>query len=182
MFLLNGKHLPEGVGFRDANGTQYASNWLNLSTEEEKLAIGITWVADPVRADDRFYWDGDINNPKALEDKLEVKEDGTPLYKQVYDKNADNGKGAMIDTTEQVVTKGLKSNFVAQIKDTAGKLLASTDWYIIRKAERNVDIPAEIALKRTQIVTEANRLETDIKASTTVEALIEVLNAQNWGE
>ena len=182
MFLLNGKHLPEGVGFRDANGTQYASNWLNLSTEEEKLAIGITWVADPVRADDRFYWDGDINNPKALEDKLEVKEDGTPLYKQVYDKDANNGKGAMVDTTEQVVTKGLKSNFIAQVKDTAGSLLAQTDWYIIRKAERNVEIPEEIALKRTQIVTEANRLETDIKASTTVEGLIEVLNAQNWGE
>lgn len=178
MFLLNGKHLPEGVGFRDANGTQYASNWLNLSTEEEKLAIGITWVADPVRADDRFYWDGDINNPKALEDKLEVKEDGTPLYKQVYDKATES----MVDTTEQVVTKGLKSQFIAQVKDTAGKLLAQTDWYIIRKAERNVDIPEEIALKRTQIVTEANRLETDIKASTTVEGLIEVLNAQNWGE
>lgn len=178
MFLINGKHLPEGVGFKDANGTQYASNWLNLSTEEEKLAIGITWIADPVMSDDRFYWNGDINNPKALEDKLEVKEDGTPLYKQVYDKATES----MVDTTEQVVTKGLKSNFIAQVKDTAGKLLAQTDWYIIRKAERNVDIPEEIALKRTQIVTEANRLETDIKASTTVEGLIEVLNAQNWGE
>lgn len=155
MFLLNGNRLAEGVSFYDANGTQYHSGWLNQSTEEQKLAIGITWVADPVRADDRFYWNGDINNPKALEDKLE--EDGS-------------------------TTKGLKSQFVAQIKDTAGKLLAQTDWYIIRKAERNVDIPAEIALKRTQIVTEANRLENDIKASTTVEALIEVLNAQNWGE
>ena len=176
MFLLNGKHLPEGVGFKDANGTQYASNWLNLSTEEEKLAIGITWVADPAPIDTRFYWD--TNLPKALEDKLEVKEDGTPLYKQVYDKVTES----MVDTTEQVVTKGLKSQFIAQVKDTAGKLLAQTDWYIIRKAERNVDIPEEIALKRTQIVTEANRLETDIKASTTVEGLIEVLNAQNWGE
>jgi hypothetical protein len=176
MFLLNGKHLPEGVSFYDANGTQYPSGWLNQSTEEQKAAIGITWVADPAPFDTRFYWDHNL--PKALEDKLEVKEDGTPLYKQVYDKSTES----MIDTTEQVVTKGLKSQFVAQIKDTAGKLLASTDWYIIRKAERNVDIPEEIALKRTQIVTEANRLETDIKASTTVEALIEVLNAQNWGE
>lgn len=158
MFLINGKHLPEGVGFKDANGTQYASNWLNLSTEEEKLAIGITWVADPIRADDRFYWNGDINNPKALEDVTETVE----------------GK--------EYITKGLKSNFIAQVKNTAGSLLAQTDWYIIRKAERNVDIPEEIALKRTQIVTEANRLETDIKASTTVEGLIEVLNAQNWGE
>lgn len=176
MFLLNGKPLPEGVSFYDANGTQYPSGWLNQSTEEQKLAIGITWVADPVPFDPRFYWDHNL--PKALEDKLEVKEDGTPLYKQVYDKTTES----MVDTTEQVVTKGLKSQFVAQIKDTAGKLLAQTDWYIIRKAERNVDIPEEIALKRTQIVTEANRLETDIKASTTVEALIDVLNAQNWGE
>jgi hypothetical protein len=180
MFLLNGKHLPEGTSFYDANGTQYGAGWLNQATEEQKLAVGITWVADPAPFDSRFYWDTDL--PKALEDKLEVKEDGTPLYKQVYDKTADNGKGAMVDTAEQVVTKGLKSNFVAQVKDTAGKLLAQTDWYVIRKAERSIDIPSDIALKRTQIVTESNRLETDIQASTTVEALIEVLNAQNWGE
>ena len=180
MFLLNGNRLPEGTSFYDANGVQYGSGWLNTSTEEQKLAIGITWVADPAPVDTRFFWDTDL--PKALEDKLEVKEDGSPLYKQVYDKTADNGKGAMVDTTEQVVTKGLKSNFIAQVKDTAGKLLNATDWYVIRKAERNIEIPSEVALKRTQIITESNRLETDIQASTTVEALIEVLNAQNWGE
>ena len=176
MFLLNGNRLPEGTSFYDANGVQYGSGWLNQATEAQKLAIGITWVADPIPFDNRFYWDTDL--PKALEDKLEVKEDGTPLYKQVYDKATES----MVDTTEQVVTKGLKSNFIAQVKDTAGKLLNATDWYVIRKAERSVDIPSEIALKRTQIVTEANRLETDIQASTTVEALIEVLNAQNWSE
>jgi hypothetical protein len=153
MFLLNGNRLAEGTSFYDANGTQYPPQWLNTSTEEEKAAIGITWVADPAPVDNHFYWDTDL--PKALEDKLE--EDGS-------------------------TTKGLKSQFVAQVKDTAGKLLNATDWYVIRKAERNVEIPSEVALKRTQIVTEANRLETDINASTTVEALIEVLNAQNWGE
>jgi hypothetical protein len=156
MFLLNGNRLPEGTSFYDANGVQYGSGWLNQATETQKLAIGITWVADPAPVDTRFYWD--TNLPKALEDKLETVD----------------GK--------EYITKGLKSNFIAQVKDTAGKLLNATDWYVIRKVERNVDIPSEIALKRTQIVTEANRLETDIKASTTVEALIEVLNAQNWGE
>jgi hypothetical protein len=176
MFLLNGNRLPEGTSFYDANGVQYGSGWLNQATEEQKLAIGITWVADPTPFDTRFYWDTDL--PKALEDKLETKEDGTPIYKQVYDKATES----MVDTTEQVVTKGLKSQFVAQVKDTAGKLLNATDWYVIRKAERSIDIPSEIALKRTQIITESNRLETDIQASTTVEALIEVLNAQNWGE
>ena len=178
MFLLNGNRLQEGVSFYDANGTQYGAGWLNQATEEQKLAIGITWVVDPVRADDRFYWNGEINNAKALEDRLEVKEDGTPLYKQVYDKATES----MVDTTEQVVTKGLKSNFISQVKDTAGKLLAQTDWYVVRKAERNVDIPANIVTKRATIVTEADRLETAISNVTTVEALIEVLNAQNWGE
>jgi hypothetical protein len=156
MFLLNGNRLPEGTSFYDANGVQYGSGWLNQATEAQKLAIGITWIADPAPVDTRFYWD--TNLPKALEDVTETVE----------------GK--------EYITKGLKSNFIAQVKDTAGKLLNATDWYVIRKVERNVDIPSEIALKRTQIVTEANRLETDIKASTTVEALIEVLNAQNWGE
>lgn len=178
MFLLNGNILREGVTFYDANGTQYPSGWLNQATEAQKLAIGITWANDPVRADDRFYWNGDINNPKALEDKLEVKEDGSPLYKQVYNKTTES----MVDTTEQVVTKGLKSNFIAQVKDTAGKLLAQTDWYVVRKLERNVDIPADVVTKRAAIVTEANRLETVITNAATVEALIEVLNAQNWGE
>ena len=158
MFLLNGNRLPEGTSFYDANGVQYGSGWLNQATEAQKLAIGITWVADAVRADDRFYWDGNINNPKALEDKLETVE----------------GK--------EYTTKGLKSNFIAQVKQTAGSLLANTDWYVVRKAERNVDIPADIVTKRAAIVTEADRLETAIAGVTTVEALIEVLNVQNWSE
>jgi len=67
MFLINGNTLPVGVPFKDAEGNQYPANWLNLSTAEEKAAIGITEVADPVRADDRFYWDGDVNNPKDID-------------------------------------------------------------------------------------------------------------------
>jgi len=176
MFLLNGKHLPEGTSFYDANGNQYGSGWLNQATEEQKLAIGITWVADPIPFDTRFYWDYDL--PKTLEDKAEVKEDGTPLYKQVYDKATES----MVDTTEQVITKGLKSNFIAQVKDTAGKLLSQTDWYVIRKAERNVDIPSDVVTKRANIIAESDRLEVAIVGVTTVEQLIEVLNNQNWSE
>ena len=166
-FYLNGRKIPEGVSFYDDNGNQYPPQWLNSTTNEEKLKIGIIWEADPIRANDVFYWNGDINNPKALEDKDEVKEDNSPLL---------DNKG------NQVITKGLKSNFIAQIKDTAGKLLAQTDWYVVRKLERNVNIPADVVTKRAAIVTEANRLETAITNAATVEALIEVLNAQNWGE
>jgi len=153
MFLLNGKRLTEGVPFVDAKGTQYGSDWLYKSTEAEKLAIGIIWVADPIRLDDRFYWDGNPTNPKALEDKLE-----------------ENGS----------TTKGLKSQFIAQIKQTAGSLLSQTDWYVIRKAERNIDIPSKVASERAKIVAEADRLETAITECEYLEPFIKVVTNQKW--
>ena len=177
MYKLGNLTLRIGRGFTHA-GIQYPSSWLQKSTEAEKTAIGITWVDDPVRADDRFYWSGDINNPKALEDKLETKEDGTPLYEQKWNPDTEQ----MEDTDVQVVTKGLKSTMIAQVKDTAGKLLAQTDWYVTRKVERNVDIPADVVAKRVAVVAESERLETAIKAVTSVEALIEVMQSQNWGK
>ena len=152
------------------NELQYPSNWIRLASEEDKSAIGMTWEADPVRADDRYYWNGDINNPKALEDKEESDENGNPLYVKVL--GVVDGKPAMVDSTERLVTKGLKSNFIAQIKTTAGSILAQTDWMVIRKAERNVDIPSSVATYRASVVAKASELETAITAVTTVEQLI----------
>ena len=139
------------------NEIQYPANWIRLATEEDKAAIGLVWEADPVRADDRFYWDGDINNPKALEDVIELNVDG---------QNIINEDGTIL------VTKGLKSQFIAQAKQTAGSILAQTDWMITRKVERNVDVPASTAQYRNSIVVRADELEAAIAAVATVEALI----------
>lgn len=179
MFKLNGKILVVGRAFT-ANDIQYPANWLRLASAEEKAAIGITEEADPVRADDRFYWDGDINNPKALDDREEVDEDGNPMYVKVLD-NSDPANPVMVDSDERLVTKGLKSNWVAQVKATAGSMLAQTDWMVIRKAERDVAIPADVVAKRAAIIAEADRLETAIAACADVGALIAVVNSQNWG-
>jgi hypothetical protein len=174
-FLLDGNILREGVPFEHA-GVQYPANFLNLSTEAEKSAIGITWEADATRADDRFYWDGNISNPKALEDVLATDTEGNPVYVQVYNPETHS----MDNTSEQMVTKGLKTNWIAQIKQTTNLLLAQSDWYVIRKAEKDVAIPTDIVTKRAAIITESNRLETAITSATTVTSLIEVLNTQNW--
>ncbi len=166
MYLLNGNTLPQGTPFKDAQGNQYPQNWLNLSSAEEKAAIGITEVADEdMSFDNRFYWSKDL--PKALEDKLEVKEDGSPLYVQLYDPVSES----MVDTSKQVVTKGLKSNFISQVKTAAGSILAQTDWMVTRKVERNVDIPASVVTYRASVVAKADELEAAITAVTTVEAL-----------
>jgi hypothetical protein len=178
MFLLNNKPISPDTAFTH-EGIQYPNNWLRHATLEEKQAIGITEVPDPVRADDRFYWDGDINNPKALEDREESDEDGNPLFVKVLGEV--DGEPAMVDSTERLVTKGLKSQYISAVKHTAGTLLAQTDWMVIRKAERDVAIPEAVVAKRAAIVAEADRLEAAIAAVTSVEALIEVLNGQQWG-
>jgi len=177
MYKLGNLTLRIGRGFTHA-GIQYPSSWLQKSTEAERTAIGITWEDDPVRADDRFYWNGDINNPKALDDVNEVDEDNNPIYVQEYDADTES----MVDTDEQLVTKGLKSNMTAQVKDTAGKLLASTDWYVTRLNEKSTAIPADVSAKRDAVRTECDRLETAIAGVTTVEQLIEVMNSQDWGK
>jgi hypothetical protein len=78
----------------------------------------------------------------------------------------------MVDTDKQVVTKGLKSQFIAQAKQTAGSILAQTDWMITRKVERNVDVPASTAQYRNSVVVRADELEAAIAAVSTVEELI----------
>jgi hypothetical protein len=74
----------------------------------------------------------------------------------------------------------LKSNWNRQVKDTTNKLLAQTDWMIIRKAERNIEIPAATVTYRAAVLTECDRLLTAIEASSTVPDLVEVVTTQNW--
>ena len=178
MYKLNGKPLTLDRAFT-LGDIQYPANWLRLSSAEDRAALGITWETEAPRADDRFYWSGDINNPKAMEDREEVDEDGNPMYVKVLGEV--DGEPAMVDSDERLVTKGLKSNWIAQVKATAGTMLATTDWMVIRKAERDVPIDADVVTKRAAILAEANRLEVAIAACTTVEELIAVVSAQNWG-
>jgi hypothetical protein len=169
MFLLNNQPLAVDTPFT-ANEIQYPANWLRLASAEEKSAIGITEVADAVRADDRFYWDGNLANPKNLNDVEEVDQDGNPLYVKVLDKT-DPENPVMVDSDKRLVTKGLKSNFIAQVKQTAGSILAQTDWMVTRKADIGTDIPASVVAYRASIRAKADELEASISAVTSVEEL-----------
>jgi hypothetical protein len=75
---------------------------------------------------------------------------------------------------------GLKTQWTDQVKDTTNKLLAATDWMVIRKVERNIDIPAETVTFRAAVLAECDRLVTAIAAAADVEALITVVTNQSW--
>jgi hypothetical protein len=174
MFLLNGKPLAVDMPFQ-IDGTSYPANWLRLTSLKEKNAVGITEVPDDViDYDSRFYWG--VDNPKLLNDREESDEDGNPMYVQVYD----SATQTMVNSSERLVTKGLKSQWIAQVKDTANKLLAQSDWMVIRKVERSVDIPADTAAYRAAVITECTRLVTAIQGCADVPALIAVVTAQGW--
>ena len=171
MFQLNGN--PISIDSEQVIG---GIRYPHLRDPALREQLGVTEVADPEQYDQRFYWG--VGNPKLLNDREEVDQDGNPMYVKVYDAATQS----MVDSTERLITKGLKSQWIAQVKDTAGKMLAQTDWMVIRKAERNVDIPADVVTKRAAIVAECDRLETAIAACAVVEELIVVVSNQNWGE
>jgi hypothetical protein len=74
----------------------------------------------------------------------------------------------------------LKTYWTDQVKATASSLLSATDWMVIRKLERNVDIPAETVTFRAAVLAECDRLVTAIAAAADVEALITVVSNQSW--
>lgn len=155
MFKHNNVTIPLDTPFT-IDGTSYPANWLRLTSLEEKNAVGITEVPDVTETyDSQFYWG--VDNPKQLNDETITPEQGDPY-----------------------VQKGLKSNWTAQVKDTANKLLAQSDWMVIRKAERSIDIPSDTTTYRQTVITECTRLVTAIGGCADVPALIAVVTTQTW--
>ena len=65
-----------------------------------------------------------------------------------------------------------KLELIKSVKEEANRLLSPTDWYILRKAERSVDVPSNVATERGSIITKAAGFETEINALTTYESLL----------
>ena len=131
-FLLNGKPLAVDRSFRDADGNTYPSNFLRIATEEQKAAIGITWVPDPEPVDTRFYWDHNL--PKDIDD--------------------------------------LKTQWIKQQKEIAASLFAPTDWYIIRKVDTNIDIPADVKQYRDEVRLTSGLREDQISQAATFDEFV----------
>lgn len=172
-FQYNGSPISIDRPFTAPDGTKYA----NLRDPAIRAALGVEEVADAPTYDQRFYWG--VDNPKLLDDREESDEEGNPLYEKVLMVNRD-GDSIMVDSDKRLVTKGLKSQWKAQVKATAGSLLAQSDWMVIRKAERDVAIPEAVVAYRAAVLAEADRLETAILACTDVPGLIAVVSAMNW--
>jgi hypothetical protein len=169
-----------------------------VADSDFKTANGLQDIVNAEQKDRKYYWvtQGDItlvdgvatqgftNTAKAIEDVDAVDDDGNQLYVQFWDADFDNGEGEepgkMVDTSEKLITRGLKHTMKAQIKSQANSALAPTDWMVIRLAEREVAIPSATATYRAAVITEYGRLKTAITGAADIDALAVVMGAQNW--
>ena len=152
-WLHNGITLKVGKSWSDGN-YKHPYNWASAWSDEDKEQWGVTWQDDPDTSyDSTFYWAKDV--PRSLTDINEVDDDGD----------------ALLDVDgNQVVTLGLKSIWIAQTKTTANSLLASSDWYVTRKAETDEAIPSTITTYRTAVRTATGTIETAINGCADLDA------------
>ena len=71
------------------------------------------------------------------------------------------------DTIEE-----LKIRRIKELNNEVYNLLLITDWYIIRKAERDISIPSEISTERSDLFTKCETAETEINSKTTKKSVI----------
>jgi hypothetical protein len=166
-----------------------------VADSDFKTANGLQDIVLGEQKDRKYYYviQGDVtlvggvatqqftNTAKAIEDVDAKDSDGNQLYVQVFDPD-EGDEGAMVDTSEKMITRGLKYSFKNQIKEQANSALAGTDWMVIRKAERDVPIPSATSTYRAAVITECARLETAITGAADIDALAVVMQAQNWPE
>ena len=160
VYKCNGKTIRPGQQFTDADGATHPGSWYTYSAEQ-KTAIGITEIVQQPHPDSRLYnWgyndDGTVTSTaKALDDVDEVDENGD----------------AVMEDGVQVVTPGVKSNLIAEVRSQQGSLLSQTDWALVRFVDTAVAVPANIQTWRDAIRAKATEMETAIAGAADTDAV-----------
>jgi hypothetical protein len=75
---------------------------------------------------------------------------------------------------------GYKSTYKNYVTVTKNNLLDNTYWMLVRKKERNIDVPAEVTTERAAVTTEYDRLIAVIEAATTTEQVDVAFKSASW--
>ena len=90
----------------------------------------------------------------------------------------DNGLG----TEGEVKIEGLKTGQIRTVKSQAAGILATTDWYIVRKADADTAIPSAITNHRAAVRTKCASMETAITNASNIAALITLFTYVNTAD
>jgi len=134
-----GNLVNEGSSWVDANGITHPRNW-HIWSEDEKKAAGLEELTPDPLPDARTWW----------------------YTQDAAGKVTKTAKSLTDVTTDGVVTLGVKSVLINNVKSQQGSLLAQTDWVIIRKADKGTAIPSNIQTYRDALRDKATEMETAI--------------------
>ena len=84
-----------------------------------------------------------------------------------------------------IKTRGLKYNLIRTVKKQAAQILRETDWYIVRKADADTNVPSAITTFRAAVRTKCAAMETAItNASDTpaIQTLYTYVNTADEGD
>ena len=149
-----------------------------LWTEAERNAIGIYTVEidETNRKDETYYINTDISY--AFGSGKVTGSYGTATAKAIADVDAvdEDGNKLKDDDGNQIVIKGLKTQYKDNFNAQAAGLLAPTDWYVVKATEvSDYSVPSAITTYRAAVRTKVNAMETAIDGCANVEALITLL-------
>ena len=66
----------------------------------------------------------------------------------------------------------LQTRRINHFKSVINSKLAETDWYVIRKTERAIDVPSEVSTERNDLFTKCETVESEINALSTKKEVI----------
>jgi len=128
------------------NDVQYSSKIFSLWSTAELEAKGIYEVVfDNTNLKDE-QWYINTNQSFAFASGTVTASYGSATAKAHADANATDADGADLDPV--VVVEGLKTTLIRTVKAQAAGILANTDWYITRNAEKSTAIPSAITTHR----------------------------------
>jgi hypothetical protein len=136
---------------------RHSPNIFTSWSASELKAIGVYPYSEP-RIDKRFH--------KHTNFSYTIGSDAvTGVWKTKTAKSMDDV------TTDGVTAPGLKSVWVTTTKDTAKGLLAQTDWYVTRLAEKTTAISSKVSTYRDAVRVACDKIEIAINACSDVAAL-----------
>ena len=164
----------------------FSSRWTNA----EREAIGIYEVVfDNTNKKDEAYY-VNTNQSFAFADGVVTASYGSATAKAHADTTwtqdqIDAGEAPAGADTDTVAVEGLKTTRIRTVKAQAAGILQNTDWYIVRKADADTDVPSAITTYRAAVRTKAAAMETLItNASNTpaIETLYTYVNTADEGD
>ena len=159
------KHLSGNRGITIGD-IQYPRDIFSKWTEAERNAIGIFEII--------------FNNAKKKDGEYYNNTNQT----YTYDADAGTVTATYGDATAKA-SAGIKTEKIKVIKQEAAGILQDTDWYIIRKADADTDVPSAITTFRAAVRTKAAAMETLVtNASNTaaIQTLYTYVNTADEGD